>query len=1749
MTCKHLTNTRKLNFRQVWRMESRHAFSVPDDDDEDSMDIYAGLDTISSSTAGKASPHPSPQLKESMDLYEEILTEEQQSKESTYNELKFRYQAAQNQIRELHKRLEQMELQNTGLNTENSRLKKNICALLRTAKQEVIRKNEEIQRLHERSEKNLDSTPRNPHQPSRERDGVTSEPNSCCTKKRTSNPSSSSSSSSHKDSKCSLKADCKTSDTESSDSTPSSSSASRHGEVDKRPKHRDQRHHKQSEYADSRHRFDSNSNKDSHVPETNRTYRAEKDSRRRSDSRSCKSKGNPDDEVLLRSERTRSPPEARARSRDQRQDKAGLVTSGRSARSSNEGYSRENKKTETGDEHVRKGSGSKGCRLSSKRKGGDSPSRDQRKDERRRGGGDGRDKRSSASERSRKDEKCSSKESDEADISSKEREDQTGVTSERSAERPILTEENSPNRKLCFMETLNLTISPVKKVRLPTDTGQEDPTASKSSEDGSSQLDIEDMCVIDEVDSSDLQDGSDNDDDDDEEKHLLEIPKAHSSDQTHAKSENEKVAQDKSHRENALADGQTEENSVQTTSDPPPAVTGTPQPSETSSLQEKLSSENTGDRTKLASDGKIPECGKPEAPAVLTENHDTERVLAEVNRGNDPEEPVGVAERHGLLSDVETEGAADDVKTPEHLNGKAKTGSQHLSPSVLSQDCQQGPGTFPVSISCREKDRRPQQDDPADADAVSSTISLESVPQEGLTLHEAIYVLTQTNEDAADGGSMASSSTEVSKVSSTTGEIKLPEKSSVPDITPKKRFSPGKCKEDGNAEPSSSLPLLHDEDSMMRTLSGLRSIPDAISPLRSPARSAKRGHLHSHGRPGHVKSLRKDFSSTADEANSIKLDVNKENKYPGSPAKHEPQNLLDKVSDVLSSLSENELEDGEILSENDEGADVSPLPSAKRAKLAQPVRNQTSPKTTPKLSRRKPEEISGMPSPSNKSRFKTVCPTSSKASFSTVEEVMETLKMVRLQFRKKYMKLHKTFPKKSFCGLMGNFQESFLEFVDGAHFGQICSQEGEAKAKLKSLVTSVFSKISDNGIVKRIFEQQAVDLKQKLWDFVDVQVDFMFREINTTLKGFCKAAITQAEGRTARGKEELSSRPRVRKPHLQQKHEQSAAARLKTGDAAAHKTGSRGKDIRINHLDKERNVDSMFPDRQTVLEVLPPRNIPPTPEKSNVSSLVVSQGSSLLDKSDFQILTEQQTSSLTFNLVRDSQMGEIFKCLLQGSDITESGSTAADNPSWSLATPRKDGLSLMSFATPTKFDSPSKLLSPAKFASPSKMISPAKFHTSSKLVTTWSSISPNKMSSPQSKGHVPLNPALFDESCLLEVPLESRMLQTGLASQRSYSILAEDLAMSLTIPSPLKSDSHLSFLQPPGTNATSTPDSVISAHISEDTLLEEEDATEQDIHLALDSDNSSCASSGSMTSQTPATPFHFKPDMPMQAVVLEKSNDHFILKIRQATTMADTTLVDEGLSQTLTEDQNYREESPSKAVSSGTAKIGSSPSRTAEPEKSQSSDQPNTKTEALTANMLKQTSGEEYPDATRSSFSDKLSKSKKRTRLPKTSTNISTTQSSDGFSGKFTDFMFAAAESFSPTQEEQQQQGDAATRENLPETLAAQKVSLNDPRDLAEQTPRLTKHETQTSENVSRSPENDQRRCDVGKKRKKHHNKSQAKRSRKAEEERKTSKSKRKKGEAKSSSAPRSPNNLSAKNVIRKKGEVVLSWTRSESLT
>ncbi|XP_034060422.1 CASP8-associated protein 2 isoform X2 [Gymnodraco acuticeps] len=1569
-------------------------------------------------------------------------------------------------------------------------------------------------------------------------------------------------------------------------SSCSSSSQNRRSDKHK-SKHREETFPslKLSDSTEKRHRNGSDPNRDSSAPDKNRSH---KDSGRRHGHH--------------RSDRVKSPPlvsaitcdDKKGRGRERRKDTAKTSDSERiAAHSSKEGHSRDHKINKTTDERRnsdlrdRKKSSSNQPperSESSKERGGDRSSKDcQKKKDRRHGNKISRTlKRSIPTETGRERENVRSDQG-KVEVISQESQEKTHEALKTPSEEPSVTEkgsgeENSPNRKLCFMETLNLTLSPIKKPLMPFTQGK---GVEHSPDDESSQPDIEDMCVIDEVNSSELEIGLE-----DFAEPSLDSPKTPRAKKIHKTCDDPKDVQEKYRHqsESPAADQQLEDNVSQTSSahsQLPETERNLPATSpESTSIKAADVSGKRENKSKLVSHTQKHSCSPVWPVEAANKRHtghsSSQRIPPIVDVIDSSVELKCISPKSALQKSLPVDSVGEDeassptTENPEAVEVPDKAFLE-VSPIILPQDSQQRlcpPDSLPKKDACCDVPKS----------AVSSTITLESLPQEGLSLPEAIFVLTQRNEDSSDSSSVAaepSSSTgciAVARVSSTTEEPAGPQRHSHL-FTPKKIFSPAKSR-DNKVQPSSSMPLLHDEDSMMHTLSNLKTIPDAISPLRSPIRITKRNHIHLLSKPGHVKSLQKDFSSTAVAESSKKLDVNKENKYPGSPANHDTQSSVDKVSDPPSSVSDTDLEEGEILSESEEAATDSPAPANKKsAKSMRPVRNNASPQSLLKrkadescVVSKKVIETVDVSTRSPKSRFKTVCPAATKASFSTVEEVMETFKVVRAEIRKKYMKLHKTFPKKSFYGVMENFQESFLEFVEGAHLGQICSQAVELKSNMKTLITSVFSKLSNNGIVKRIFEQQAVDLKQRLWDFVNVQVDFLFKDIHTTLKSLCNQRA-QAEDKKPTGNKKGSEQPPVKKQRHQLDAQSSPTSlnRIMPSPVVPYRTGlgSRGKDIRITQEGKDSSVHPHPTHTQTVSIYCPPKNIPSTPEKSSISSLLVPPNGSLLDKTDFELLTEQQASSLTFNLVRDSQMGEIFKCLLQGSDLLESSGVTGDNTVWSLSTPRKDGERLLSITTPTKYDSPSKLHSPNKFGTPSK------------LIATWSSLSPRKMSSPHSKGRIHLNPALFDESCMLEVPSDSR------SSHRSYSILAEDLAVSLTIPSPLKSDSHLSFLQPSSMRLMSTPESVISAHISEDALLEEDDASEQDIHLALDTDNSSCDSS---CSDVLATPFLFKPNLPMQALVMEKSNDHFIVKIRPAISGADTTITEDSFSHTLIEEDQQHIQEDVKTKDGQEMAILSDKSWNHTPSNASPENSPSGICLANTKADI-HPSQEESLTLTKDSYhkkdlppqnpledSQKLSE-KNRTEATPSDSFQKGAQSSEHFFRHINQATSREEISLTADDDEsnqthhgeksmttQQSPSKALSSKSQNKTrcsetvLSAQSSETN--QGSQESASHVSDSGTEATEESERSvtiaketPEKGRRDLNRGRKRKKHQEKSKAKRLRKQDEESSEemeSLCKTDDGESRASPAALSPNSLYAKNVIRKRGEVVVAWTRDE---
>ncbi|XP_074415885.1 LOW QUALITY PROTEIN: CASP8-associated protein 2 [Carassius auratus] len=895
-------------------------------------------------------------------------------------------------------------------------------------------------------------------------------------------------------------------------------------------------------------------------------------------------------------------------------------------------------------------------------------------------------------------------------------------------------------------------------------------------------------------------------------------------------------------------------------------------------------------------------------------------------------------------------------------------------------------------------------------------------------------------------------------------------------------------KEDQNTKSSNPVVFCPDEDSMMLTLRNIRVIPEPLSPLTSPVRQVKKVQPPSSEKQPHVKCLNKDLSTVTTGCNKdkVKMDMNKENKSPDSSVTASSYKGT-KDAPSASGTEEDELEDGEIVSESEEegplfiqtpprekdkstsGTDSSPKLSAVGKRMSQkksciPAKHSERSKSSKSSSNDSPT--------SGKRRFKTVSPPL-KAAVYTIDGFMDMIGSIRAELRKKYMKLQKNVTKTAFCCIVDMSQASFIEFINAVDLDKLSCQGNDIKVRLNNIISSIMSKVTKNGIVNRIFEQRAGDLKQKLWTFVDGQFDFLFKELKTALKNGSepsKDASVDNKNATLKRKEiesvvaekePLNTTGHLHRTNMSKVDMGSIVREAPPDNLPRRGLGSRGKNIKavMNEDDQPAKLASATSD------LLPP----PTSERSvhegisgsetRISSYVrrLSHNGSIQDKSDFEILTEQQTTSLTFNLVSDSQMGEIFKCLLQGSDLLESSVPISENTSWPLSTPRKEGLpgeSLIGIMTPNKA-------------------------TPSKFLTSWPSISPYKFAS---NSKMLVNPAILDESCLLEVPSSSEPCQLPLHStvfsQKSYSILAEDLAVSLTIPSPLKSDSHLSFLHPGTGQPLSAPNSVLSAHYSEDALLDGEDATEQDIHLSLDTDNSSCGSSPSRTWEGSDPPcFQFQPNLQMQAVVMERSNDHFIVRIRRTS------------SGPIEGNQNEGQAAP---------ELAECPEPTLKPNLT------------LTDPALGPA-----PEETSNKISTKVNESCHISEKA-----IEAQPSSEG-----------VCDDSPEPDTEACVNGESSTTETETSEVVSGKV----------------KNTIQGSS----APEAESER--VSRKRKKHRSATKAKRQKVEKSQDKHSKSRHKKRTKSSKekdskiAVPQvSPSSLSAKNVIRKKGEVVVTWTRDE---
>uniref|UniRef100_A0A8C3UK15 CASP8-associated protein 2 n=1 Tax=Catharus ustulatus TaxID=91951 RepID=A0A8C3UK15_CATUS len=750
-------------------------------------------------------------------------------------------------------------------------------------------------------------------------------------------------------------------------------------------------------------------------------------------------------------------------------------------------------------------------------------------------------------------------------------------------------------------------------------------------------------------------------------------------------------------------------------------------------------------------------------------------------------------------------------------------------------------------------------------------------------------------------------------------------------------------------------PVSVDDDSSILSidLNHLRYFPKAISPLTSPVRPLAKAVKMESPCKGLVKTYNKDLipenTVVICPSKNLSKEVNKENQKPVS--------MSDEHLEIESrlSISSDEIEEGEIVSSDEDKEKSKPERGSENTKKSRPkasseTRNLTSsPQNQNSKTVHNNEDNGKFISPQvsvqkNRERHKSQTFRSSKnikkkktvsiaclekivhviVEPSNIQEIMQMLRAIRKQMRKSYMKFKVRFPVQHFHRIIESGIINFTALIRYLNFSKMCALGDTLKFNICDIIESKLKQVKKNAIVDRLFDQQVSDMKKQLWKFVDEQLDYLFEKIRRIIIKLCDVGNETEEGKfETAGKQnhKISHKNDVQRSgkkslkDCSQKPEeytsketvdyQESNCNIEKNKTGAPKTAftkclnsidnTRNSQPKV-HLSKENNLQNTLTPLKGV--------------KYDKEGLQQSRDASKSDLS-YELLTEQQASSLTFNLVSDAQMGEIFKSLLQGSDLLEKNGGNINRNECEFRTPEKQFLGSHKFR-----DDAAEL---------EQDIAPKETCMDCKLEEdiSWTIVSPVRAPSLASRSQMPIDPDVLDENCMFEVSTNSSSCKEDECSLQKNkpcvsSILLEDLAVSLTIPSPLKSDAHLSFLKPEN-NSTSAPEGVVSAHYSEDALLGEEDATEQDIHLALESDNSSGKSScsSSWTSRPVAPGFQCRPSLPMQAVIMEKSNDHFIVKIRRAVPSASPS----------------DETAPGKEVQASSAKIGEGELRTGGKEK------------------------------------------------------------------------------------------------------------------------------------------------------------------------------------------------------------------------
>ncbi|XP_075453572.1 CASP8-associated protein 2 isoform X2 [Ascaphus truei] len=708
----------------------------------------------------------------------------------------------------------------------------------------------------------------------------------------------------------------------------------------------------------------------------------------------------------------------------------------------------------------------------------------------------------------------------------------------------------------------------------------------------------------------------------------------------------------------------------------------------------------------------------------------------------------------------------------------------------------------------------------------------------------------------------------------------------------------------------------HDDESSVMSidLNVMRCIPKAISPLTSPVRPLVKLHtIEGTSKASVVRVLSKELSeaNTGSTWAPVSNELNKENCQP----EYKTGTGCGKYFHL--EMSSDEVEEGEIISDDEENCKSEEAPTTAKSPKRKGSSDQENACRSPETRKKEVASLAktnGVISSPKQSAYKVTeknktctkllkLPKKAKklnedsclegilkiVHPSTVQDVLQMLRVIRKHIRKKYMKFKMQFSLRQFLTVIETATLCFVKLVKSLDWSKMCSSPDSLKRKLCKTIESKLKRLQKNGIVDHIFDQHLIDMKKKLWRFVDNQLDICFVKLEAVLTKLCNKA--KMEGDIEGGVEVASvAKPRTSSVHVKHSKKRKTKCKKKQLSIVKEETTFEpclrptqleascetqvSSDAKLNvnavsHSVTKKLSFSMEAVKESAVVWCDSRNEITLGKSTNPKSKDSSNTSAIASRDQ----ESQNTSSLSFNLVSDDHMGAVFKSLLHDSDPFEQ-SKSLEEKLWVCKTPEKLNPSLecenvvVSSEATTLFKAAWQL---GTYSWP---------HLSSEQPALFSRM------------QMPLNPDVLDESCMMEIPTSASPGKSITGSEertKSYvsSILMEDLAVSLTVPSPLKSDSHLSFLRP-----VSAPDStleeIISAHYSEDALFEgegatEQDATEQDIHLILDSDNSS-SSISSCSFANPGEPpgFQYHPSEPMQAVIMEKSNDHFIVKIRRA---------------------------------------------------------------------------------------------------------------------------------------------------------------------------------------------------------------------------------------------------------------------------